>query len=189
MFTHLHLSSGYSFKYGTAQPDALVAQAAEFGMSSLALTDRDGMAGAIRFAQSCEAHGISPILGVNLSFIQKKYRITLLAQSGKLPALYRLISAINRANSENLLTYEILEQQAEYSSQLFILHGYDSQLAQNIASRRHDAALSMYNSTRDFFADQIIECTSHLAKGDGPLSTPFAAKSLGFARDHGIPAV
>jgi hypothetical protein len=34
-FTHLHLASGYSFKYGTAQPDALVAKAAELGMKAL----------------------------------------------------------------------------------------------------------------------------------------------------------
>ncbi len=189
MFTHLHLSSGYSFKYGTAQPDALVAKAADLGMGSLALTDRDGMAGAIRFAQSCEAHGIAPILGVNLSFIQKKYRVTLLAQSGKLSALYRLISAINRSNSENLLTYEILEQESRYSSDLFIMHGHDSQLAQSIAARKYDSAISIYNATRDLFAEQIIECTSHLVRGDGPLSTPYAAKALGFARDHKIPAV
>ena len=188
-FTHLHLSSGYSFKYGTAQPDALVARAAELGMSSLALTDRDGLAGAIRFAQSCEAYGVNPILGINLSFIQKKYRVTLLAPAGKLSALYRLVSAMNKVNNENLLTYEILQQESEHSSQLFIMHGYDSQLAQSIAARRHDAALSMYNATRDLFAEQIIECTSHLAKGDGPLSTPYAAKALAFARDHGLPAV
>ena len=189
MFTHLHLSSGYSFKYGTAQPDALVARAAENGMGAIALTDRDGMAGAITFAQSCEAHGIAPILGVNLSFIQKKYRVTLLAQSGKLPALYRLITAINRSNNENLLTYEILKEYSEYSSQLFLLHGHESQLAQTIASRKYDSALSIYNSTRDLFAEQIIECTSHLVRGDGPLSTPYAARALGFARDHKLPTV
>ena len=189
MFTHLHLSSGYSFKYGTAQPDALVARAAENGMGAIALTDRDGMAGAITFAQSCEAYGITPILGVNLSFIQKKYRVTLLAQSGKLPALYRLITAINRANNENLLTYEILKEYSEYSSQLFLMHGHESQLAQAIASRKYDSALSIYNSTRDLFAEQIIECTSHLVRGDGPLSTPYAARALGFARDHKLPAV
>ena len=189
MFTHLHLSSGYSFKYGTAQPDALVARAAENGMGAIALTDRDGMAGAITFAQSCEAYGIAPILGVNLSFIQKKYRVTLLAQSGKLPALYRLITAINRSNNENLLTYEILKEYSEYSSQLFLMHGHESQLAQAIASRKYDSALSIYNSTRDLFAEQIIECTSHLVRGDGPLSTPYAARALGFARDHKLPAV
>jgi error-prone DNA polymerase len=189
MFTHLHLSSGYSFKYGTAQPDALVARAAENGMGAIALTDRDGMAGAITFAQSCEAYGIAPILGVNLSFIQKKYRVTLLAQSGKLPALYRLITAMNRANNENLLTYEILKEYSEYSSQLFLMHGHESQLAQAIASRKYDSALSIYNSTQDLFAEQIIECTSHLVRGDGPLSTPYAARALGFARDHKLPAV
>jgi len=189
MFTHLHLSSGYSFKYGTAQPDALVARAAENGMGAIALTDRDGMAGAITFAQSCETYGIAPILGVNLSFIQKKYRVTLLAQSGKLPALYRLITAINRSNNENLLTYEILKEYSEYSSQLFLMHGHESQLAQAIASRKYDSALSIYNSTRDLFAEQIIECTSHLVRGDGPLSTPYAARALGFARDHKLPAV
>jgi len=113
----------------------------------------------------------------------------LLAPSGKLPSLYRLVSAINRRNNQNLLTYEILESESEHSSQLFILHGYDSQLAQSIASRRQDAALSIYNASRDLFAEQIIECTSHLAKGDGPLSTPYAAKALAFARDYGLPAV
>ncbi len=189
MFTHLRLSSGYSFKYGTAQPDALVSRAAEYGMDAIALTDRDGLAGAIRFAQSCEAHGIAPILGVNLSFIQKKYRVTLLAQSGKLPALYRLMTAINRANNENLLTYEILEEASEYSSQLLFMHGYDSQLSQSIAARKYDAALSIYNAGRDLFAQQIIECTSHLIRGDGPLSTPYAARALGFARDHNLPAI
>jgi error-prone DNA polymerase len=189
MFTHLHTSSGYSFKYGSAQPDALVARAADYGMSAIALTDRDGLAGAIRFAQSCEAHGIAPILGVNLSFIQKKYRVTLLAQSGKLPSLYRLMTAINRANNENLLTYEILEEASQYSSELFLMHGYDSQLAQSIALRKYDAALSIYNAGRDLFAEQIIECTSHLVRGDGPLSTPYAARALGFARDHKLPAV
>ena len=81
-FTHLRVSSGYSFKYGTAHVEELVERAARFEMDALALTDRDTMAGAIRFAQACESAGISPILGIDMSFIQKKYRITLLAQSG-----------------------------------------------------------------------------------------------------------
>ena len=46
-FTHLHLASGFSFKYGTTLPHLLVEKARDFGMSSLALTDRDGLYGAI----------------------------------------------------------------------------------------------------------------------------------------------
>jgi error-prone DNA polymerase len=66
-FTHLHVASGFSFKYGTTLPDALVAQARDFGMHSMALTDRDGLSGAIRFTQSCLENQISPIIGIDIS--------------------------------------------------------------------------------------------------------------------------
>ena len=190
MFTHLHVASGYSFKYGTASAGQLVERAAEFGMSALALTDRDGMAGAIRFVQECESHGVAPILGVNLSFLQKKYRITLLAQAGSLPALYRLVSAVNRDTAnEKVLTFETLEKFSQYSSQILALHGPDSYLASTIAARRDESALSIFHSAKELFADQAIEVISHRSKGDGPFSIAHAAKLLGFARKHDIPAV
>jgi error-prone DNA polymerase len=61
-FTHLSVASGYSFKFGTASPEKLVAKAAELNLKTLALTDHDNMAGAIRFAKSCEEFGITPVL-------------------------------------------------------------------------------------------------------------------------------
>ena len=67
-FTHLSLASAYSFKYGAAHPGQLVERAAKFNMKALALTDQNNLAGAIRFAQSCESYGIKPILGINLSY-------------------------------------------------------------------------------------------------------------------------
>ena len=48
-FTHLSISSGYSFKYGSAHPEQLVQRAAQFNMTSLALTDQNNLASAIRF--------------------------------------------------------------------------------------------------------------------------------------------
>ncbi|MDR1833340.1 MAG: PHP domain-containing protein, partial [Propionibacteriaceae bacterium] len=51
-FAHLRMASGYSFRYGTSQPEALAARAAELGMGILALTDRDGLYGAVRFAEA-----------------------------------------------------------------------------------------------------------------------------------------
>ena len=59
-FTHLSLASAYSFKYGSSHPEQLVQRAAQFNMKSLALTDQNNLAGAIRFAQSCESFGIKP---------------------------------------------------------------------------------------------------------------------------------
>ncbi|GGU42836.1 hypothetical protein GCM10010289_74490 [Streptomyces violascens] len=66
-FVHLHVASGYSARCGASHPEALVARAAERGMTELALTDRDTMAGMVRFVQACAAHGIRPILGVDVA--------------------------------------------------------------------------------------------------------------------------
>ena len=187
-FTHLSVASGYSFKYGTALPHRLVERAAEQGSTAIALTDRDGAAGAIRFAQSCEEIGVAPVLGVNLSFLQKKYRVTIFAQGDGLGALYRLITSINLSD-DKLLTYKVLNEASRYSSQLIVAHGVHSQLAAAINARRIEEALSIYGSAADLFAGQVIECTSHLRSGTGALSTTYAARMLGFARDHNLPAI
>ena len=188
-FIHLHVASGYSFKYGTAHVDQLVERAAKFEMTALALTDRDGMPGAIRFVQSCESNGITPILGVNLSFVQKKYRVTLLAQGGHLDSLYRLVTAVKMNSEQNILNYEVLEKFSQDSSKVLLLHGPESQLASAIAARRTSQALSIFSATRELFADQGIECVTHQVRGDGPYSTSHAAKLLSFARDNKLPAV
>ncbi|WP_198954653.1 DNA polymerase III subunit alpha [Kineosporia sp. R_H_3] len=66
-FTHLHVASGYSLRYGASTPAALVEEAAGHGMDALALTDRDGLYGAVKFTRACAAAGLSPILGVDLA--------------------------------------------------------------------------------------------------------------------------
>ena len=66
-FAHLHVASGFSLRYGASTPAALVERAASLGQSALALTDRDGLYGAVRFVQACDEAGIAPVLGVDLA--------------------------------------------------------------------------------------------------------------------------
>ncbi|MCW2605367.1 MAG: polymerase alpha subunit, partial [Frankiales bacterium] len=66
-FVHLHVASGYSLRHGASHPSALVERAADHGMDALALTDRDGMYGAVKFAQACTRAGIRPLFGVDLA--------------------------------------------------------------------------------------------------------------------------
>ena len=66
-FVHLHTASGYSMQYGASTPADLVARAAAFGQPALALTDRDGLYGAVRFVQACTEAKVAPILGVDLA--------------------------------------------------------------------------------------------------------------------------
>ncbi|HEV2450390.1 MAG TPA: PHP domain-containing protein, partial [Streptosporangiaceae bacterium] len=66
-FVHLHVASSYSMRYGLASPAALVARARELGMPALAVTDRDGLYGAVKHAQACGEAEIAPILGADLA--------------------------------------------------------------------------------------------------------------------------
>ncbi len=66
-FVHLHVASGYSLQYGASHPHVLVERAAEQEMDILALTDRDGAYGAVRFTKACLQGGIRPVLGVDLA--------------------------------------------------------------------------------------------------------------------------
>ncbi|KAB7742438.1 DNA polymerase III subunit alpha [Nostocoides sp. F2B08] len=66
-FAHLHVASGFSMRYGASMPEDLVERAAHHGQHTLALTDRDGLYGAVRFATAAARSGIAPVLGVDLA--------------------------------------------------------------------------------------------------------------------------
>ncbi|MGW6706814.1 PHP domain-containing protein, partial [Streptomyces sp. NPDC054956] len=64
---HLHAASGYSARYGASHPSDLVKRAAERGVGTLALTDRDTVAGAVRFAKAATVAGVRPVFGVDVA--------------------------------------------------------------------------------------------------------------------------
>jgi error-prone DNA polymerase len=66
-FTHLHTVSGFSLRYGASHPERLAERAYERGMDALALTDRDTLAGTVRFAKACAKAGVRPVFGVELA--------------------------------------------------------------------------------------------------------------------------
>ena len=66
-FVHLHLHSTFSFGDGACRIDEVVAAAGALGMQALAVTDHEGLYGAVRFYQACRKAGIKPIVGVELT--------------------------------------------------------------------------------------------------------------------------
>jgi error-prone DNA polymerase len=65
-FTHLHVASSFSAHYGTASPGELVGWAVANGADAAAITDRDGLYGAIRHIGACRALGVDAVVGVEL---------------------------------------------------------------------------------------------------------------------------
>jgi error-prone DNA polymerase len=66
-FTHLTARTSYSLRDGAIRPRELAAAAKAAGMTHVAVTDRDGLYGVVRFAQACAAEGVTPVFGTDLA--------------------------------------------------------------------------------------------------------------------------
>ncbi|MDX6643712.1 MAG: polymerase subunit alpha, partial [Solirubrobacteraceae bacterium] len=69
---HLHVHSEYSLLDGACKISGLAARAAEFGQPALGLTDHGVMNGAIELYKACREHGIKPILGCEVYFVEDR---------------------------------------------------------------------------------------------------------------------
>ncbi|MEU0341906.1 error-prone DNA polymerase [Streptomyces bobili] len=66
-WAELHVHSSFSFLEGASDVGALAEEAARLGITSLALTDRDGLYGARRLAEAAAQAGIGTVYGAELS--------------------------------------------------------------------------------------------------------------------------
>jgi error-prone DNA polymerase len=66
-YAELHAHSNFSFLDGASHPEELAEEAARLGLSALALTDRDGMYGVVRFAQAAATLGLPTVFGAELT--------------------------------------------------------------------------------------------------------------------------
>src|ERR1700716_3727001 len=68
-FIHLHAKSHYSFLDGASTVDDLLGAPPELGQDALALTDTNGLYGAVRFWNAARERGIKPIFGAELHLV------------------------------------------------------------------------------------------------------------------------
>ncbi|MDP9111455.1 MAG: PHP domain-containing protein, partial [Candidatus Eremiobacteraeota bacterium] len=78
-YAELHSWSNFTFLEGGSHPEDLVDRAVELELQALAITDRDGLYGAVRFAKRAKERGLAAIIGSELTF-EGGGRIVLLVQ-------------------------------------------------------------------------------------------------------------
>ena len=79
-YVELHLHSCFSFLDGASHPVEMAGAAAGQGHAALALTDHDGLHGAMEHAQACKSLGIRPITGAEMTLDDGSH-LTLLCES------------------------------------------------------------------------------------------------------------
>ncbi|MEU4385882.1 error-prone DNA polymerase [Promicromonospora sp. NPDC023805] len=65
-YAELHAHSAFSFLDGASHPEELAAEGARLGLTSLAITDHDGLYGVVRFSQAAKKVGLKTSFGAEL---------------------------------------------------------------------------------------------------------------------------
>ena len=82
-YVELHAHSAYSFLDGASSPEELAAAASVHGYGAVALTDHDGIWGAMEFAHACKGLGVRAIVGAEMNVVDERAEpahLTLLVQ-------------------------------------------------------------------------------------------------------------
>ncbi|HMS84722.1 MAG TPA: DNA polymerase III subunit alpha [Nitrospira sp.] len=114
-FVHLHTHSSYSPMWGVQTVEALCQTAQSQGQEFLALTDTNGLYGAIRFLEVAREHGLKPIIGAEL--ISGPHRALLLA---KHPTGYANLCRILSARHCDV-SFDCIQTVAQHRTGLVIL--------------------------------------------------------------------
>ncbi|MGH9650887.1 MAG: PHP domain-containing protein, partial [Terriglobales bacterium] len=121
-FVHLHVHSSYSPMRGVSSLEALCEAARAQGADTLALTDTNGLYGAVRFLEVAKQAGLRPIIGAELTHEDAehalaRHRAVLLAKTTEGYAnLCRLLSARHCDAS-----FELIPAVARYRTGLIVL--------------------------------------------------------------------
>ncbi|POX49139.1 DNA polymerase III subunit alpha [Streptomyces sp. Ru72] len=203
-FAHLHTASGFSLRYGASHPERLAERAGELGMDALALTDRDTLAGTVRFVRACAAAGVRPLFGAELAvagyepvrrerrrtpvrggaFIDESTpRAVFLARDGARgwSDLCRLVSAAHTQDTP------LLPWADNHADGLTVLLGPDSDVGRALAAGRPDRAAKLLAPWREVYGDALrLEAVWHGRAGTGPGSLRLAARTVGFAAEQRV---
>jgi len=213
-FVHLRVASGYSLRYGASAPSALVAAAAGHEMDTLAVTDRDGLYGAVRFAKACAAAGIAPVVGVDFAVAPsvparpRSTRPVTPAKGGELrdarlprvvtlatsraawASLCRLTTAVHAAGErgEPVCTTSLV---GTHGRDLLVMLGSDSELGLALAVGRPELAEQVLAGWLEVVEPHqlVVGVANQQLAGSGVGTAAHAGRMLAFADAHRLVGV
>ncbi len=196
-FVHLNVASAYSAHYGVNRPEHLVGAASE-EFDALAITDRDGLYGAIKHIGACIASNISPIVGVNLSVKtdNAQSRVVILAHGHNKgrgwSQLCRVISKAHQSKGKQpFIELEQLAQLLTEDSFCTVLLGGESLIGKTVLANPQLAAdeIAVWKKLLPKPGGLVIEVTNLLAEPGLIYSQQHARAMLDLADQNNLPAV
>jgi DNA-directed DNA polymerase III PolC len=179
MFSHLHTHSGFSFLYGTFTPRDLVVRAKDAGSRAIALTDKNGLYGAIRFYKAALDHHIKPIIGTEATIWNGSSLILLATSLRGYQNLCRLLTQAY-ANSPKGKPACPEEALLKYREDIICLTGgREGHLRKLVTARQIDAATTWLLYLKRIYGPRhlFLEIQNHGLKDDLSVMTSMVAVS------------
>ncbi len=185
-YVELHTHSSYSFLDGASDVEDLVDAAVERGMDALALTDTNGLYGAVRFWNAAKDAGIKPIWGVELRTLDFGHLVLIARDRIGWRSLCRTVSAAQLAG-EKTKPRATLALVAENAEGLFALTGCAHGAVQRaMRAGDADAARDALARLAAIFGERcFVELSDHLDPDDPALCDALAQ----LASEQGLGAV
>jgi error-prone DNA polymerase len=121
-YHELHARSAFSFLRGASAPEALADRAGSLALPGVALSDRDGFYGSVRFHQRAKENGFRALVGTELTMADRSVVPVLIKNRPAYRAVSRLLTRaqLRSAKGECFLEWSEL---AEVSDDLAVLTG------------------------------------------------------------------
>ena len=189
-YAHLSVRTTYSLREGAIRPEELAAATRQLGMDAVAITDTNGLYGAVRFAQACAIAEVKPIYGARLTVENTRApgrnTVTLLARTQDgYTNLCRILTAAHMSG-ERGDPCSTVEDIAEHAGGLYALLGPESEPGRAAVAGRGDDADALVRPWRESFGPHLsIEVRNWLE----PHSGLEVQRLLHLADSRRIPAV
>jgi len=153
-----------------------VARAADLGMDALALTDHDGLYGAVRFVLAAQEVGVKPILGAEMTLgdgadLSDPAHLTLLVETAEGYAnLCRLVTLARRGQEKGIARLSKRDLAAHAGGLIALSGCRRGEIPRLLADGRFERALEVARGYARIFPERFfVELQRHYRRGDNRL--------------------
>ncbi len=185
-YAELHSRSNFTFLGGGTPPERLAETAASLGLRALAITDKDGLYGVVRFHEAAAQMGLHAIVGADLT-LEDRSAVTLLARDREGYANLSTLISKARTDFPRGDPRTPVDTLRAHAAGLILLAGPASPVQHALRAGDEAAAATWFHQAREAFgADHVLlEGNLQLRAGQEECFGQVHA----FARRHRFPGV
>lgn len=185
-YAELHVYSNFTFLEGGSHPEELVERAVALGLDAIALTDRDGLYGAVRFATYARERGIAAIIGSELTFSDGARLVLLVENECGYANLCELISTAQLRGCKGDARLELADFAHRTEGLIALSGGVHGRIERALAGSDRNVVDCEAAALHALFGERFfLELQQHLTETDSVRNGAL----LDLAQRHGIACV